>query len=420
MLKQRGQAASDVIEGAVLRHFPNPIGTTKGTEFVMTTWRNIYVCAKRPLQLAAIVIGALVLARPAEAQAIKVGVVLPITSVLAPYGTPYLDAMRMAVDEANKSGGVGGRQIELVVEDSQASNTVAINALNKVLQSDPVAIFGPALGTQILAIMPITEREKVPLIAGPSTRRVTQQGAKYFFRNSPHDAIGKENVARYFVDTLGTKKIGILHVANEWGYSGRDNITQFLQQLYDLKPASVASYQPTDKDLTAQILQMQRDGVAAIFIQGHPTDEALAMRQMRQLRVNVPVIGSASLCFAYMRDLVTSSEVVGRYCDAPAMLPPFSDDPKTQAFVAAYKKKTGFSPDIYTAQYYDSMGMLIEAMRKFGVDREKLAAGMKQLNYEGVIGPYKADEEGNLRHDAVVIEFLPDGKVKVVRRYRPA
>ena len=59
---------------------------------------------------------------------------------------------------------VNGRKLELVVEDSQASNTVAINALNKVwLQSNPIAVFGPALGTQVLAMMPILEREKIHL-----------------------------------------------------------------------------------------------------------------------------------------------------------------------------------------------------------------------------------------------------------------
>ena len=195
---------------------------------------------------------------PSAAQTIKIGVVVPITSVLAPYGTPFVEAMKVAVDDVNKSGGVDGRQIELLVEDSQASNTVAINALNKILQSNPVAVFGPALGTQILAMMPITEREKVPLIAGPSTRRVTQQGAKYYFRNSTHDAIDKETWTRYLVSDLGKKQIGILHVANEWGYSGRDNTAHFLETLFGLKPVSIASYQPTDKDLTAQILQVSR------------------------------------------------------------------------------------------------------------------------------------------------------------------
>ena len=49
------------------------------------------------------------------------------------------------------------------------------------LEQKPIAVFAAALGTQVLAEMPITERNKIPLLAGPSTRRVTQQGAKYFF-----------------------------------------------------------------------------------------------------------------------------------------------------------------------------------------------------------------------------------------------
>ena len=259
--------------------------------------------------LAAITAAGLLVGSTGEsaAQAIKVGVVVPITSVLAPYGTPFVESMNMAVEAANAAGGINGRKLELVVEDSQASNTVAINALNKVLGSNPVAVFGAALGTQVLAMMPITEREKVPLIAGPSTRRVTQQGAKYYFRNSTHDAIDKETWTRFLVDDLGKKRIGILHVANEWGYSGRDNTAMFLDKLYGLKPVSIASYQPTDKDLTAQILQMGRDGADAIVAQGHPIDEALLVKQMIQLasrfRISDPAPCASRSCGSSFRRL---------------------------------------------------------------------------------------------------------------------
>src|SRR5436305_12880156 len=77
----------------------------------------------------------LVMASPMQAadETIKIGVVVPITSVLAPYGTPFVESMNLAVDAANASGGINGRKLELVVEDSQASNTVARNALNEVL-----------------------------------------------------------------------------------------------------------------------------------------------------------------------------------------------------------------------------------------------------------------------------------------------
>lgn len=356
--------------------------------------------------------------RAAE-ETIKIGVVVPITSVLAPYGTPFVEAMNLAIDAANAGGGINGRKLELVVEDSQASNTVAINALNRVLQSNPTVVFGPALGTQVLAMMPILERDKIPFIAGPSTRRVTQQNAKYYFRNSTHDAIDKETVTRFLVEKLGKKKIGIMHVANEWGYSGRDNIIAFLDKPFGLKPVSIASYQPTDKDFTAQILQMTRDGADAIAVQGHPIDEALILKQINQLGVKVTHIGSGTLCIAYLRGLITQAEAAGHYCEGPDVMPPFNERPQVQAFVKAYKTKTGYLPDIYATHYYDATNMLISIMKKVGVDRDKIRDGFRDTAYEGIIGTYKADEEGNLWHNAVVMEFLPEGKIKIVSKYKP-
>ena len=376
--------------------------------------------AARVATFAVLVSTCVLIAAPLQAadETIKIGVVVPVTSVLAPYGTPFVESMNLAIDAANASGGINGRKLELVVEDSQASNTVAINALNKVLQSNPIAVFGPALGTQVLAMMPILEREKIPFIAGPSTRRVTQQNAKYYFRNSTHDAIDKETWTRFLVEDLGKKKIGIMHVANEWGYSGRDNTTMFLDKLYSLKPVSVASYQPTDKDLTAQILQMTRDGADAIVVQGHPIDEALAIKQINQLNVKVPHMGSGTLCIAFLRGLVTPAEIAGHYCEGPDVMPPYNERPEVKAFVDAYKKKTGYLPDIYATHYYDATGMLIHIMKKVGVDRDKIRDSFRDTTYDGIIGAYKADEEGNLWHNAVVMEFLPEGRIKIVRKYK--
>lgn len=352
------------------------------------------------------------------AEPIVVGMVVPITSVLAPYGTPFVDAVKLAFDEVNKAGGVNGRQLELVVEDSQASNTVAINALNRVLQSNPVAIFGPGLGTQILAMMPTIEREHIPTFAGPSTRRVTQQNAKYFFRTTSHDGVTKALVAQFIAKTLKSQRVGIMHVANEWGYSGRDNLSQFLEELGRPKPVSIASYQPTDKDLTAQILQMQHDNADVIFSQGHPVDEALIVRQLHQLNVEIPHIGSGSLCSAVLHKLLTVAEAAGQYCEGPDIVPIASDRPRVKAFVKDYTAKAGFPPDIYITSYYDVAHMLVEVMKRYGVDREKIRDGMREITYDGTVGPYHADEEGNLWDNAAIMQFQSDGSAKVIQRLK--
>jgi len=249
-------------------------------------------------------VGAILGSAPARAQAkpkIVVGVVLPLTGVLAPYGKPNLEAITLAVDEANKAGGVDGREIELVVEDTQASNTTAINALNKVLQSKPVAIIGPGLGTQILAMQPVTERAKVTLIGGATTPGVTKQGAKYYFRNSGNDAVDKAGVARFIVNDLKKTKVGIIHVMAEWGYQGRDYLTKELKEVGGITPVAVGSYQPTDKDMTSQVTAMTTAGADLVFVQGYPIDEALTLKKFNQLGGSATYMASASMCKALLR-----------------------------------------------------------------------------------------------------------------------
>jgi branched-chain amino acid transport system substrate-binding protein len=342
------------------------------------------------------------------ADPVKVGVVLPMTSVLSTYGKPYLEALTMAVEEINAAGGVKGAQIELVVEDAQASNTVTINALNKVMLSNPVVVFGSALGTQALALMPLTEKAKVPLISGTSTRRVTQQGAKYLFRISAHDAIDKEVATRFMVEDLKKKKIGIMHVANEWGYSGRDNVTAVLAT-YGLKPVSIASYQVTDKDFTAPILQMTKDGADVIFTQGHPVDEALIVQQMQKLDINLAHLGSASLCNSYLQSLVALSEVSGQYCEGPYPVPLISPDAAVRAFAERYKVRAGYYPDAYMIFYYDIMKMVGVVMNEYGADSESIRKGMAEKSYKGLVGTFKSDEEGNMWHGASIMQFTPQG-----------
>ena len=78
------------------------------------------------LVLAVAAIAPMFFSQAFAADNIKIGVVVPITSVLAPYGKPFVEALQIAVDEANEKGGINGRKIELIVEDNQASNTLRI------------------------------------------------------------------------------------------------------------------------------------------------------------------------------------------------------------------------------------------------------------------------------------------------------
>ena len=360
---------------------------------------------------------ALIAGNARAAEPVVIGAVLPMTGSFSAYGKPYADGLRIAVDEANRSGGVRGQNLELVVEDTQGSNTGSINAFNKILLSHPAVIFGPGMGPPILAMLPAIEKHGVPTIAAPSSSSVTEKGAHFFFRATSSDAVGKEDTVRFLVDTLGRKKIGILYIDSEWGYSARDNITAHLKRLYGLAPVTEATYQPTDKDFTAQIAQMVNAGVDAIVTQGYPVDEALIAKQMGQAGVTAVHVGSGTLCNAFSQHLVATADVAGQYCGGPDILPQFSERPAARAFAETYNRLAGFYPPIYPAQYHDALAMAVAVMREVGTDPAKLRDGLATISFEGAIGTYRSDATGNLWHEDAIAAFMPDGSMKAVHRF---
>lgn len=353
-----------------------------------------------------------------QREPVKIGVLLTLTTALALYGTKQLNAIKLAVEKVEAAGGIGGRKIELIVEDSANSNTVAVNGLNKILKDKPVAILGPIMGTQIMALLPIVNKEEVAIFTEASTRKITQQGSPWIFRFSNHDGVGKEAWTKFVVENLKKKKIGILHVANEWGYSGRDLTVEALKKNYKMEPVAISSYQQPDKDMTAQLMEMKNKGADMILVQGHPGDEALIAKQIRRLNIEATHMGSGSLSIASLLDITTEEDLKGSYSEVPAPPPPYADTEAMRSWSAEYEKKFGGQPDTYSLLAYDSMMMLAEVIKKYGADRKAIQKGLNEMKYKGLATEYKADKEGNMNHESVIIQFGEKKSAKVIARIK--
>ena len=347
---------------------------------------------------------------------IRIGAVMPLTSVFATYGHPEVEAIKMVTEEVNKNGGINGRPIELVVEDSSNSNTMAINALNKVLEAKPVALVVSSLAPQVLAELPTVDRERIPTIAAPSAHKVTQMGSHYFFRIISDDAVDKALVTRFLVDDLKKRQIGLLYVADEWGYSGRDNVTADLKQFYDLAPVSMATYQPTDKDMTAQILQLQKAGTDAIFSQGHPVDEALLSKQVRELDLGVPHVGSPGLCYAFQRGLIDVQLAAGMYCEALSAIPQFSDNPPARELPRPTSSVRAPIPTSIRPTTMTAWDCSWPSSRRTAPIARRFAKASAKSPMTACWALIKSDAIGNMWHRAVIMELENDGSIKVVKR----
>jgi branched-chain amino acid transport system substrate-binding protein len=352
-------------------------------------------------------VGVTLLVAPAPARAaedVLVALTVSLTTDWAIYGKNALASVQMAADKVNAEGGINGRKIRLVAEDAGNSNTVAVNALNKALGQNPAVVIGPPMATMIMAMLPVLKDNGVPFLAHPGTRRVTQQGYPAMFRFVAHDGVSKVAWTRFAVEKLQKKKLGLLIVANEWGYSARDVTSTVLKSRYNMEPAAIETYQATDKDMSAQLVRLKNAGVDLIVQQGHVPDTALILKQARQLNIGVPIRASSTAQTAALLDITEGADVTGLYVEG-SPVPGLSDDPVINQWGAEREKRAKSKPDQYAVVNYDIAMCLFEVMKKYGIDRPNIVRGLPEIRYQGLIGVYQSDKEGNMLHEVRIYQY---------------
>lgn len=334
----------------------------------------------------------------AQVEPIVVGLTVSITTDFALVGLSQRDGARMAVEEINEAGGVNGRPIRLVIADTANSNTVAINALQRVLRDKPVAILGPVWGTQNLAMDPIIREAAVPIISPTGTRRVTQLGNKYIFRFFTHDGIAKWGQVKFAVEKLGAKRPAILTVTDEYGMSGRKIMTQALEA-FKLKPVAVEAMVTTDRDVTAQLRNIQRSGADVLLTQLHPAPMAIAVRQARQLNLNIPHVASNALILPATLELVSGADVDGAYVET-VIVPAADPSPRIKDWMKRFKARFGREGDHFALLQHDIIYMLARGLEELGgnITPDAVQRKLRTLRYQGLVTLYESDEEGNLNH----------------------
>jgi branched-chain amino acid transport system substrate-binding protein len=337
-------------------------------------------------------------------QPIRLALVVPNTGPFAVLGTSQQQGATLAVEEINAKGGINGRKIELVVEDTSASPTTAVTALRRALGGKPVAVLGPIIGTQVLAMSPEIQKEGAPFLVIPGTVKVTQIGNPWLFRFQVTDMVARRVVTKFSLERLRKNKIGILHVNDEYGIGGRDATIELLKNEYKLVPVAVEAYGTTDRDVSAQLLKIKNAGADVLHVQGNSGDIAVVIKQIRQLKIDIPVIASTGLVAPATLKLLEPEELNGIYVET-AGIPALDPDPRVKEWMKAYEARWQRAPDWFAMQDYDAVMTLAAIMRAKGPDREAIRKALREEKFQGLAGEVVADKEGNMYHTSRIYRF---------------
>ena len=354
------------------------------------------------------------------ADPIKIGVDGPFTGGSSSMGVSMRDGVRLAVDEINKSGGVLGRQLEIVERDDEAKNERGAQIAQELINKEHVVAVVGYINTGVgLASQRFFQDAKIPVMNNVATGSVLthqfdDQPANYVFRNSANDSIQAPMIADEAVKR-GFKKMAILADSTNYGQLGRADLEKALA-LKGIKPVAEEKFNIKDVDMTAQLLKAKEAGAEVILTYGIGPELAQIANGMTKLGWKVPMVGSWTLSMA---NYIDNAGPGGEGARMPQTFIQEPTTPKRQSFIISYLKT--FAPKnnrmdspVSAAQGYDSVYLLAAAIKQAGsTDGPKIKDALENLKapVEGVVTTYNKPYT-KTDHEAITANIPVFGEVK--------
>ncbi|TAK33941.1 MAG: hypothetical protein EPO21_11175 [Chloroflexota bacterium] len=321
---------------------------------------------------------------------LKIGVVLALSGPAGAFGTASLAGTEIAVGEINKSGGILGRQVELVVRDDAGDPTKSRTSTEELVEKEKVAfIVGPTNSSQALAVQPYLTEKKVANIGSfAAAAAIDPKTFPYAFTNAPNNSFMALTISDYAANNLKVSKIALLAEATALG----KEVQGLLQPLFEAKKVplvAVEEYKVADLDYTAQLRKVKSAGAEALIIwSGNATDFVRFIKNLQSMGWDVPVLGPSSLTDPAVVAGAGADGLKKAYAQTARSLsfPSGKTLPqKTADFREKLRAKlNGENPIksslVLTSAFYDSMYLVREAANKANsMEGDKLKGVLESL-----------------------------------------
>ena len=368
---------------------------------------------------AAVLVALTALGCGGDDDAYRIGVMESLTGAGETYGTVANQSKQMAADEINAAGGIDGRRLELVVEDSQCNAQSAITAYQKLTDVEGVRIIlGTSCSGAMLGVAPLAEADGVILFSGLASNPDIAEAGDYIFRTQINDievGIATGNVL--WAD--GIRALATITEATDYAEGVRRTTVEQFERLGGSVVAA-ERFGPEVTDFRSQLTKLFAAGPEALHIA--PQSEFSAgtiVKQARELGYAGPIYAETISVGA------TALEVAGAAADGMKAITADLDpeNAKGQEVLANFRERYDYvTLPWHLGSAYDNVYIAAECLRQTGDDQD--ADGFRDclyaITWSGAIGDdYSFDSDGEVVGlSRVVVEVLPLAERTEQRAYR--
>lgn len=347
------------------------------------------------------------------------GVSAPFTGQegAAVYGENIKQAVDLAVEEINASGGIKGRKLRPLYEDDQLLAPVAVAAVQKLATVHKVpVIIGPVASSSTIAASKIAEQAKVVLISPASTSNEISGLSPYVFRTIAPDNLEAEAMADFALER-GHRRFGVSFVDN----AGTRGPAEVFRKAIEARAGQIVAFEVVPQgstDVRTQVTKLISAKPDAVYLLGYALELGSMIKQFREQDKKTPILSFQVMEEPKVRE-IAGSAAEGVIFTSPTIHGEFATG-KPKLFIQKYKDKYGTEPGIFAANAYDAVYLMAQVMEEQGFEIERIQRGLKAVRgFEGASGTFDINEKGDSNQPPRFL-VVRGGKVEVYSDAKPA
>jgi branched-chain amino acid transport system substrate-binding protein len=330
------------------------------------------------------------------AEPIKIGFVASITGPASYLGEPEKNTAIMVQEWINKAGGINGRPLAIIIEDSKSDASTAVLATKKLIEKDQVAvIIGSSTSGESMAMANICEKVPIPMISMAAASQIVTPPDEYkrivssprapfevpkvqrpwIFKTPQTDTSAAEAIFS-FMKKKGISKVGIVTVSDGFGSSGRDELRR-LAPKYGITLVADEVYGPKDSDMTAQLTRIKAAGAQAVINWSIGPTQVVVTKNWKALAMGIPLYQSHG--FGSKQNITLAGGAAEGVITPLGRLVIWDKLPKNHPqyavlskYAQEYEKQFKGEVSTFGGHGYDAIYIVAEALKIAGTDREKI------------------------------------------------
>lgn len=343
------------------------------------------------------------------AETIKIGMNVPLTGFAASDGTSALNGAKLAVAQINKSGGINGKKLELVIYDDQASPKQAVPIATKLIENDQVVVgVSGSYSGATRASAGVYQAEKTPYISAFAIHPDITRAGDYVFRTSFVGEVQGRAGAKLAGETLKKKRAVLITLNNDFGKS---LVAGFREKAADYGVTIVNEYPYSIKDrqFGPIVAKVRADKPDVIYATGYFFTAGPLVAQLRAAGVKATVIGQEGF------DTQTFIKIAGPASEGVIITTSLDRDStstETKDFISQYEKMFGHKTDMVAASGHTAIKVAADAIKRAGsTDRDAVRAAIAKTHLAASTGTISFNSLGEVIKD-VQVQIIKNGQFR--------